>query len=75
MTYRVTEKMLKESVFRLSHVSGDEYALDGAYGGYRLTNADGSHEYSKRSTKRDLYDAVWLAIEVLYRKENQSWRG
>ena len=50
---------------RLTDCTGTEYSLDIAYGGYRLANKKGSYTYSKRVSKRELHDQIWLAIEVL----------
>ena len=62
---RVTIGELYRAMKLLSERTGEEYTLDIANGGYRLANEDGSHIFSKRVSKRELRDQIWLAIEVM----------
>ena len=62
---RVTIEDLNRAMKPLSSRTGQEYSLDIAYGGYRLANEDGSQVFSKRVSKRELRDQIWLAIEVI----------
>ena len=62
---RVTIGELNRAMDLLTGYTGQEYTLDIAYGGYRLANEDGSQAFSKRVSKRELRDQIWLAIEVM----------
>ena len=62
---RVTIGEQNRAMDLLTRYTGQEYTLDIANGGYRLANEDGSHIFSKRVSKRELRDQIWLAIEVM----------
>ena len=65
MADRITESDLDRAVSILSDLSGYEYGIDKAYGGYKLVSKDGSVEISKRGTRREIYDHIRVAISVL----------
>ena len=72
MAYRIKDSDLDRAVSILSNDSGVEYGIDRAYGGCRLVSKDGSREFSMRGTKREIYDQIWVAIEVLaFNKEGE----
>ena len=63
---QVTLHDLDIAMRRLTDCTGTEYSLELVKGGlYRLANKKGSYTYSKRVSKRELHDQIWLAIEVL----------
>ena len=63
--HRITEKYLNRAVAILSEQSGVEYGIDKANGGCKLVSKDGSREFSKRGTRREIYNQIWVAIEVI----------
>ena len=65
MTDRITESDLDRAVSILSDLSGYEYGINKAYGGYKLVSKDGSVEISKRGTRREIYNQIRVAIEVI----------
>ena len=65
MAYRIKQSDLDRAISILSNDSRVEYGIDKAYGGYKLVSKDGSREFSKRGTKREIYDHIWVAIEVI----------
>ena len=65
MTARITESDLDRAVSILSDLSGYEYGINKAYGGYKLVSKDGSVEISKRGTRREIYNQIRVAIEVI----------
>ena len=69
MAHKVSIAELERAVGILSVMSGVEYGIDRAYGGFKLTDKYGAQEFSKRATKTELYDQVSVAITVLRRKE------
>jgi len=65
MAYFISEKDLNRAVAILSEQSGVEYGIDKANGGCKLVSKDGSREFSKRGTRREIYNQIWVAIEVI----------
>jgi hypothetical protein len=72
--YRITESDLDRAVSMLSDLSGYEYGIDKAYGGYKLVSKDGSVEFSLRGTKREIHDHIRVAIAVLVRNKQVAKR-
>ena len=73
--YRITESDLDRAVSMLSDLSGYEYGIDKAYGGYKLVSKDGSVEISLRGTKREIHDHIRVAIAVLVRNKQVAKKG
>tara|TARA_R110000824_G_scaffold821_2_gene5034 strand:- start:9541 stop:9762 length:222 start_codon:yes stop_codon:yes gene_type:complete len=72
MQYRIKMKDLEGVMDMLSRYTNQTYTLDIAYGGYRLANEDGSYLLSHRVSKKELYEQIHLAIEVISHAQEQG---
>ena len=72
MAYRIKQSDLDRAISILSNDSRVEYGIDKNHGGYKLVSKDGTRAFSKRGTRREIYNQIWVAIEII---ANNKGRG
>ena len=62
---RITTKQLNMTIDRLEKTTGKKFSYSSQYGGVRLCDEYGGREFSLRISKRDLYDQIHTALNVI----------
>lgn len=62
---RVSKSEIRHHVELLAKMTGEDFELDIAYGGYKLVAEGGARNISARMTGRELYNSIRTALNVL----------
>ena len=62
---RITKSEIRHHVDLLAKITGEDFSLDIAYGGYKLVAEGGSRNISARMTGREIYNSIRTALNVL----------